>query len=209
MHNNTKAEIQALFLDIGGVLLTNGWGSDFRKKAIEKFNLDATEIESRHQLAFDNYELGLMTLDEYLDLVIFYEPRPFSVLEFKDFMLGLSEKLDDNIGFFKALKEKYKLKVIAVSNEGREINEYRIKKFGLNELFDAYISSCYVRLHKPSHAILKLACDVAQIAPGHALYVDDRALLARVGYEFGFQTLHFQGIDHAKDFISTCVFQNK
>jgi len=209
MHNDAKPEIHALFLDIGGVLLTNGWGSDFRKKAIEKFNLDAQEIEGRHQLAFDNYELGLMTLDEYLDLVVFYEPRPFSVQEFKDFMLGLSARLGNNIEFFKALKEKYKLKVIAVSNEGRELNEYRIKKFGLNELFDAYISSCYVRLHKPSHAILKLACDISQVAPQHALYVDDRALLVRVGYEFGLQTLHFQGIDHAKDFISTCIFQNK
>ncbi len=54
-------------------------------------------------------------------------------------------------------KETYKLKIIAVSIEARELNEYRIHKFQLNKFVDFYISSCYVHLRKPDTAIFKLA----------------------------------------------------
>ena len=32
--------VKALFLDVGGVLLTNGWGRESRRAAAEKFQLD-------------------------------------------------------------------------------------------------------------------------------------------------------------------------
>lgn len=47
-----------LFLDVGGVLLTNGWDRSMRKQAAETFGLDADDMDERHHLTFDTYELG-------------------------------------------------------------------------------------------------------------------------------------------------------
>ena len=210
MHNQIgQGEIKTLFLDIGGVLLTNGWGHESRYKAIEKFGLDKEEVEERHQIAFDTYEIDKITFDDYLNEVIFYKDRTFSKETFIAFMFEQSQALDGCIDFFKQLKQRHHLKVIAVSNEGRELNEYRISQFKLDELFDAYISSCYVRLHKPDKSMLQMACDVSHTLPAHALYIDDRLLLVEVAASFGLQTLHFQGLEPAKEFIKTCKFHKQ
>ncbi|MBS1756444.1 MAG: HAD family phosphatase, partial [Bacteroidetes bacterium] len=47
--------IKTIFTDIGGVLLSNGWDREARKKAVELFDLDETETEERHHLTFDTY----------------------------------------------------------------------------------------------------------------------------------------------------------
>ena len=124
MHNNIEpAVIKTLFLDIGGVLLTNGWGRDFRERAEKKFGLDSKETEERHHLTFDTYEEGKLTLDEYLGRVVFYRQTDFTKEDFKQFMFDQSEELEGALNFFKTLKKQYNLKVIAVSNEGKELNE--------------------------------------------------------------------------------------
>ena len=66
----SKSKITTLFLDIGGVLLSNGWGHDFRRQAAETFHLDMLEMEERHNLVFVTYEEGKITLDEYLNRVL-------------------------------------------------------------------------------------------------------------------------------------------
>lgn len=210
MHKHLKTgAIKTLFLDIGGVLLTNGWGHESRKLAAEKYGLDLVDFEERHELVFDAYELGKMTLDEYLNMVVFFQKRAFSAKEFKAFMFEQSKALDGHIDFFKELKRMHLLKVIAVSNEGREINEYRINQFGLDTLFDAYVSSCYVHLHKPDIDMLKMACDISHTPPEQALYVDDNCMMADLASIFGLHSLQFQGIDNAKEFLNTCKFHNQ
>ena len=210
MHNDlTYGEIKTLFLDIGGVLLTNGWGHESRALAAQKFGLDLKEMEARHSLAFETYELGRMSLNDYLALVVFYDSRTFSREDFKAFMLEQSAALDGVIDYFIEIKNRHKLKVIAVSNEGRELNEYRIKHFMLYNLFDAYISSCYVHLHKPDISMLQMACDISNTPPQNALYVDDNRMLADVAGSFGCHALHFQGLDSTKEFIETCAFYKK
>jgi len=207
MHKQIESGvIKALFLDIGGVLLNNGWGHVSRFEAAQKFGLDREEVEGRNKLVFDTYEIDKITFDEYLDWVIFYEERKFSRQEFTTFMLQQSQPLEGCVNYFKAIKQQYHLKVIAISNEGRELNEYRIKQFKLDELFDAYVSSCYVHLHKPDKSMLRMACDISHTLPEHALYVDDTLLLVEVAASIGLQTLHFQGLDSAKEFIKTCKF---
>jgi putative hydrolase of the HAD superfamily len=46
-------KITTLFLDIGGVLLTNGWDRHSRRLAAEKFSLNFPEVDQRHHLTFD------------------------------------------------------------------------------------------------------------------------------------------------------------
>jgi putative hydrolase of the HAD superfamily len=200
--------ITTLFLDIGGVLLTNGWGQTSRKKAAAKFGLDSKEIEERHHLTFDTYEEGKLTLDEYLGRVIFNEHREFSKDEFKTFMFAESQPLGNNLTYFINLKKKYGLKVFAVSNEGRELNEHRIREFKMNELFDAYISSCYIHLRKPDMDVWRMAGDISQSSPEHCLYIDDRMMFIEVAQTMGLQTLHYIDMDTTKQFIETRTFYN-
>ena len=63
--------ITCLFLDIGGVRLTDGWDHQARKRAAKNFKLEWAEMEARHHLTFDTYEEGKLTLEEYLGRVVF------------------------------------------------------------------------------------------------------------------------------------------
>jgi putative hydrolase of the HAD superfamily len=204
MNNNA---ITTLFLDIGGVLLTNGWGHKSRNKAVAQFNLNAEETNDRHHLTFDTYEEGKLTLHEYLNRVVFYEPRTFSHEDFISFMYAESTELPGTLEFFKALKKRYQLKIIAVSNEGRELNDHRIKTFKLNELFDGFISSCFVHLRKPDKDIFRMASDISQTAPMHSLYIDDRSMFVEVAQSFGMNGLHYKGLEEAKITLKALGFE--
>jgi len=193
-----RGSITTLFLDIGGVLLSNGWGSEQRNKAIAHFKLDGEEMNERHHLTFDTYEEGKLAFKEYLKRVVFYEKRKFSETEFIKFMFNQSVGYPEAINFFKDLKKRYSLKVIAVSNEGRELNAYRIKKFKLNTLFDAFVSSSYVHLRKPDADIFRMAIDISQSAPAQSLYVDDRLMFVEVAEALGLNGMHYTGLDLAK-----------
>jgi len=129
-----NSPVTALFLDIGGVLLTDGWGHEYRALAANAFNLDPQELEKRHSQAFDTYELGKLTIEEYLNRVVFYEQRPFTPAKLRDFMFAQSTPYPQMIDLVRTLKAKYGLKIVVVSNEGRELNAYRIRKFKLDGL---------------------------------------------------------------------------
>jgi len=184
-----KNKITTLFLDIGGVLLSNGWGHDLRKLAAEKFHLDETEMEERHSIMFATYEEGRISLDEYLGRVIFYEQRDFTADHFRDFMFSLSTPDPEMIAFIKKLKAQFGLKIVAVSNEARELNAYRINTFGLNDFIDFFISSCYVHLRKPDEAIFKLALDTAQVSKDKVVYIDDVKLFTDIAMDLGIKSI--------------------
>ena len=189
--------IKTIFTDIGGVLLSNGWDREARKKAVELFDLDETETEERHHLTFDTYEVGKLTLDEYLKRLVFYKKRNFTAKEFIAFMYKQSKPYPEMIALMQELKKKYNLKIAVVSNEGRELNDYRIKKFGLNQFVDFFISSSFVHFRKPDSDIFKLAVDVAQTPKKELLYIDDRPLFVQVAAAEG-----ISGIIHS-DYEST------
>ncbi len=191
-------KITTLFLDIGGVLLTNGWGQTARNNTVAYFKLDKDEVNERHHLTFDTYEEGKLTLTDYLKRVIFYEERKFSENDFTKFMFNQSLPYPDTIAFFKEIKRKYNLKVIAVSNEGRELNAYRVKTFKLNELFDAFVSSSYVHLRKPDVDIFLMAGDISQTMPENSLFIDDRLMFVKVAQSLGICGIHYQGLEKVK-----------
>ena len=89
--------ITTLFLDIGGVLLTNGWDHHARKRAAANFKLKWAEMEDRHRLNFATYEEGKLTLEEYLRRVVFYQKRPFTRAQFRRFMFAQSKPYPEMI----------------------------------------------------------------------------------------------------------------
>ena len=121
--------ITTLFVDIGGVLLTNGWDHHARRRAAKNFNLKWAEMEDRHGLNFAAHEEGRVTFEEYLGRVIFHQKRPFTRSQFRLFMFAQSKPYTKMIEMIRNLKTRYGLRVAVVSNESREVNAYRIRKF--------------------------------------------------------------------------------
>ncbi len=189
----TDFNITTLFLDIGGVLLTDGWNRKSRKEAAEKFDLEPGDMEDRHHLTFDTYEVGKITLDEYLKRVVFFKERDYTPFEFKEFMYAQSAAFPEMIQLITALKKAYALKVAVVSNEGRELTEYRIKKFRLYEFVDFFISSCFVHLRKPDADIFQTALDVAQVPAAEVAYIEDRPMFVQVAEGMGINGIHHTG----------------
>jgi putative hydrolase of the HAD superfamily len=186
-------KITTFFLDIGGVLLTNGWDRHARNLAVKTFNLDEEEINERHHLTFDTYEAGKLSLDDYTDRVVFYEKRNFSKSDFKSFMFEQSKPFPEMLELIKGLKEKFNLKITAVSNEGRELTEHRIHTYKLDKIFDTFIASSFVHFRKPDVDIYKMALDASQVTPDKVLYIDDRHMFIEVA-----GTLGINGIHHIK-----------
>ncbi len=177
--------ITHLFLDIGGVLLTNGWDRHMRRAAAEKFGLDFDDLNDRHKMSFDTYEQGKLSLDTYLNQVVFYKERPFTREAFKEFMFSQSQPKVDMINLVSALKWKYRLRVAAISNEGRELTIHRIRKFTMNAFIDFFVSSCFVHFRKPDPDIYRIALDISQADPARSVYIDDRALFVEIAQGLG------------------------
>lgn len=187
-------KITTLFLDIGGVLLSDGWDFEFRQLAAEKFHLDIVEFEKRHNIMFITYEEGKISLNEYLNHVVFYKKRNFSLNEFRDFIFSLTTPYPEMIGFIKKLKGQYGLKVVVVSNEVRELNTYRIQTFKLNSFVDFFISSCYIHIRKPEKAIFKLALDLVQVSAEEVVYIDDIQIFTDIATEINIKSIHHTDI---------------
>ena len=191
--------ITTLFVDIGGVLLGPGWGHASRQLAATTFGLEAVEMELRHHLFFSTYELGRLSLADYLRQVVFYQPRPFSTADFRAFMFAQSQPYPDMLALIPQLKARYHLKIAVVSNEGRELNAHRIQKFGLAGSVDFFVSSSFVGRSKPDVDIFRLALDLAQVPAAQLLYLDDQQLFIGIAADLGTQC-----ICHV-DYFSICT----
>ncbi len=176
-----------IFSDIGGVLLTNGWGHESRQAAAEKFGFDYTEMNTLHEFIFNVYEIGKISLDEYLNTTLFYRPRNFTKKAFIDFMLAQSAELPDTLQWMIEWKKQHgdKFRFISINNEGKELNDFRIQKFNLHECFDAFVSSCEVGMRKPDPGIFRLAMGIAQVSPEQCIYFDDRQILVDAAAKTG------------------------
>lgn len=188
-----------LFLDIGGVLLTDGWDHHARKRAATTFKLEWAEMEARHRLNFATYEEGKLTLEEYLSRTVFYEERPFTRDQFREFMFAQSQPYPEMIELVVQLKLKYGLKIAAVSNEARELNAYRIRKFKLDGLVDFFISSCFVHLRKPDTDLFRLALDISQTPVEQVIFIDNTLMFVQIAEDLGIRSIHHT------DYKATCA----
>lgn len=167
------ATIRALFWDVGGVLLSNAWDHEERDLAVERFLLNKTEFESRHKELAPAFEEGKLTLDDYVERVVFCQERTFSREDFKQFMFSLSRPKPQALELAQELSSKYAM--ATVNNESRELNQYRIQQFKLAESFHLFVSSCFVGIRKPDERIYRLALDLTQNAAEECCFIDDRA----------------------------------
>jgi putative hydrolase of the HAD superfamily len=186
------SEIQAIFWDVGGVLLTNAWDHAERAAALERFHLDEKEFAPRHEMVVSSFERGQITLDEYLHRTVFYRDRPFTREQFRDYMFSLSRPMPEVLAFARALAGSRKYFMGTINNESRELNLHRIEKFGLREIFQLFVSSCFVGLRKPESGIYRLAIEVTQFNPEECCFIDDRVANLECPAKLGMHTIQMQ-----------------
>lgn len=186
------SEVTALFWDIGGVILTNGWDRSSRREAAELFHMDWEDFQDRHDLSYPAFETGTITLDEYLDRAVFCRPQRFTREEFTAFLFAQSREYPETRAILAGVAKTGHHLLAAINNEPRELNEYRIEAFQLRRDFSLFFSSCYVGLRKPDEALYRLALDVTQKPAEQCLFIDDRPLNLENPRKLGMRTIHYQ-----------------
>ena len=181
--------ITTLFVDVGGVLLTDGWDHRARRRAATAFKLEWGEMEARHRLTFETYEDGKLTLEEYLDLVVFHRRRQFNRAEFRRFMFEQSEPFPRMIDLVARLKVEHALKVVVVSNEARELNAYRVRNFKLGAFVDFFVSSCSIQMRKPDPDVFRLALEMAQVTAQDVAYIENTPMFVQVASALGIRSI--------------------
>jgi putative hydrolase of the HAD superfamily len=197
------AKINTLFWDVGGVLLTDAWDRTQRLRALNQFELDEVEFNDRHEMVVSSFERGKITLDEYLQRTVFYRPRSFTLQAFREYMFSLSQPKPDALEFARELAKSGKYLMATINNESRELNLYRIQKFGLKEIFTVFVSSCFVGLRKPEAAIYKLALDIVQRSAEECCFIDDRALNLESARELGMHTIQMKNVSQLRQELKT------
>jgi len=191
--------ISTIFFDIGGVLLTDGWNHASRRTAAEKFGLDWEEYSDRHERVAHAIETNRLSLDAYLKRTIFYQPRPFSVEEFREFIFAQSQPHPDAIEIARQLAASESFLMATINNEIFELNVYRLKTFGLGNIFSAFFSSCFLGIRKPDEAIYRWALQVTQREAGECLFIDDREVNLECPREIGLRTILYDNASQLRD----------
>lgn len=205
MSDFDEMKIKVIFMDIGGVLLSNGWGHEARKKASQVFDFDHQEMEILHNFIYNVFEIGSISLDEYLDTILFHTDRDFLKDEFIAFMYAQSQELPHLLEWLKIWKQHTVLPVFALSNESRELNDFRIETFHLRELFDGFFSSCYLKMRKPDPRIFVRAMEIAQVNPNECLYFDDRPMLVNAAKKLGINAILHQDFETTKKILENFI----
>jgi putative hydrolase of the HAD superfamily len=191
-------KIEALFWDNGGVILTNGWDREARKRAAEKFHLDWDDFSDRHELMLNAFETGQATLDQYVQRTVFYRPRDYKPEDFKAFMFSQSQPFPEALEFCSKIAAQRKYIMAALNNESREINEYRITQFKMKNYFEVFFSSCYLGVRKPDIQIYRRVMEITQRKPSACVMIDDRELNLECARELGLQTIHVKNLEQLK-----------
>jgi putative hydrolase of the HAD superfamily len=186
------SDVTALFWDVGGVILSNGWDRADRLAGTRKFGLDWEEFQDRHDLANPAFEAGRITLDTYLQRTVFYRKRNFTPEEFKAFIFAQSEEFPESRAVLSSVAATGKYLLATINNEALELNERRIQQFQLRREFKAFFSSCYLGIRKPDEGIYRLALEVTQRQPEECVFIDDRELNVECARMLRMRTIQFQ-----------------
>ena len=185
-----------ILFDIGGVLLTNGWDHRERAAVIPQFHLDAATLEERHMKSFQPWERGELSLHEYLDATVFYEPRSFTREDYFNAICAQSKLLPDGaLCILKELAASHKCMLGSLNNEARETHDFRMAKFGLREFLEFTFSSCYMGIRKPDPKIYNRALGILGKPAERSLFIDDRLENVAAAAAVGMKAVHFTGAD--------------
>lgn len=175
------------------MLLSNAWDRSQRRRALQQFHVDELDFEDRHEMLVSSFERGKITQQDYLQRTVFYRPRSFTPGDFTNFMFSLSQPYPDTLELARSLAGSCKYLMATLNNESTELNDYRIRTYGLRDIFDVFFSSCYVGLRKPEEAIYRLALEISQHPADECCFVDDRPLNVEAASRLGMHAIRVEG----------------
>lgn len=190
--------ITHVFFDIGGVLATNGWDRNDRREAAAHFAIDLDDYTRRHDEFVAAFEEGRLTLDEYLDRTVFIKPRAFTPEDFEAFMYRQSKPFPDSLAVARALCASKSVRMCIASNESEELSRYRMRLFGLTEIFDTFLASCWVGVRKPAPNFFERCVEITAARAEQALFIDDRDENIAGAAAFGFKVILFQSAEQLR-----------
>ena len=185
-------EIRHIFFDVGGVLGSNGWDHEQRERAVERFDLNTEDFEWRHKEVIGEWEEGRITIDEYLEIAVFHTRRSFSREEFIEFMYTQSVPDEATIGIARQLSRRGGYTLMTLNNESEELNNYRIEKFGISQIFEAFLCSCWLGVRKPLRRFYHRGLGIAHAEPATSLFIDDRPPNLLSASTLGINVVHFK-----------------
>jgi putative hydrolase of the HAD superfamily len=191
-------EIRHIFFDIGGVLGSNGWDHEQRERAIARFALNSEDFEWRHKEVVSDWEEGRITLDEYLDIAVFHTARNFSREEFIEFMHSQSVPNDGAIEIARRLSREPGYTLMTMNNEAEELNRFRIEKFGISQIFEAFLSSCWLGVRKPIRRFYHRGLGIAHAEATTSLFIDDRQQNLISASTLGMKVVHFKSAEQLR-----------
>jgi putative hydrolase of the HAD superfamily len=194
---NSRAPVELVLFDIGGVLGSNGWDREQRSAAVERFGLDPEDFQYRHEETVGAFEAGQISLEEYLDLTVFCEPRPWTHEEFKAFMFAQSVPWPDSIAVARDLSATG-VRMATLNNESEALNIHRIHRFGLAKIFPTFFTSCWLGVRKPTQKIYTRVLGMTQADPARTLFIDDRVQNLAPAAALGIRTVQFQAPDQLR-----------
>ncbi|HEV3122405.1 MAG TPA: HAD family hydrolase [Isosphaeraceae bacterium] len=195
------SDVPTLFFDIGGVVLSNAWDTAARRRAAEAFGLDFQEFQTRHEMLKTAFETGRLTLVGYVQKAVFYRPRNFAPEEFTAFMFSESKPIPETLDWLRTLAATRKYRLFTLNNESRELHEYRVRAFRLDEVFECFFTSCYLGQAKPDEGIYLNALGIAGCHKDRAVFIDDRSLNVEPAEALGLTAVQFSGVEPLRAFL--------
>lgn len=169
-----------------------------RGRAAAAFALDAG-FEARHAALAVDLDTARVTLDGYLDRVVFDRPRTFTRDAFVAFMRAESQPFPETLAVLDEVVAARRYAVFALNNESRELNAYRIRTFDLARRFTGFLSSCYLGLAKPERAIYERALEIVQRPAEACVFVDDRAGNVAPARDLGLIAIHHTSAETTRE----------
>jgi putative hydrolase of the HAD superfamily len=197
-------EIRAIYWDIGGVLLTNGWDHEERARVLAQFGIPREEYESRHPDANDRWEKGELSDEEFLKETVFFKERNFTPADFIRAVRAQSKWLPGGArNVITALRQRNSVKMAMLNNESGSLNDFRIATFGLTEFFDAFFCSAYVGMRKPDPRMFRAGAAMLHFEPEECAFVDDRENNCAAAAEVGMHAIQYKGEEALREALSS------
>jgi putative hydrolase of the HAD superfamily len=192
-------EIRAIYWDIGGVLLTNGWDHEERARVLQQFAIPRDEYESRHEEANDRWERGEFSDEEFLKQTVFFKERSFTPEQFIQAVREQSKWLPGGAkNVIAALRKNNGLKMAMLNNESGPLNDYRIATFGLAEYFDGFFCSAYIGMRKPELRMFRSGAAMLHFQPEECAFIDDRDKNCAAAAGVGMHAIQYKGEEALK-----------
>tara|TARA_Y100000310_G_scaffold124700_1_gene123452 strand:- start:66265 stop:66882 length:618 start_codon:yes stop_codon:yes gene_type:complete len=189
--------IKVIGFDIGGVILNNCWSNKARESICIQFNvtIDKEKMGRHYFKLLDLLTVGKITEEQFFSNMI--TENNYNISKVKSHLRQQNYlQFPEVMQLLPKLRSTYQIALM--NNEGKEWNEYRIRKFKLRQYSHIILSSCDIKKMKPYKNYYQHCLKQLRIKPNELLFVDNSKNNIETAKELGIQTIHFKSPNQLK-----------